>query len=163
VENDADYVNARAVDLEEYESLVASLPPSVTAGRRIMPGAEFGRFSGAIKGAVLPIVWPWSWTVFIRPSLYDQLLARGMRFDVLVPGSIVRYKTTEPIELLEIEAGPRGQLAPSMIPEGGWESCVRCGRVGVRLPDGFQGPLRICDVPDDVDVFRLRDLTTLSS
>jgi hypothetical protein len=63
----------------------------------------------------------------------------------------------EPIDLVEIEALPHGQLAPSVIPDGGWGTCTRCGRVAVKGPR----VLRILpDVPADVDVFRLSDLTT---
>jgi uncharacterized double-CXXCG motif protein len=93
-----------------------------------------------------------------KPETLEKLRAEGVRGLKGVPMKL-SSRSKKPPALLDMELQTHGHLHPVCFPESWKDSCRRCERNGNRLPDELV--LAEATLPEDVDVFRLRDFTTV--
>ena len=149
-----EYETPRAVPLKEFEFLRDRLLSVIPAGTLILPGTEFGPLVGKATGTFGDFAWLNPWTLLIKIEAYRKLQDAGVR---LPKGANhrVNFGKRAPNPLVELQIEPFACLESSnqTLP------CVACGYVFMGLPS----PIVIArsTVPDFVDLFRVKDFTTL--
>ncbi|MGZ3461544.1 MAG: SitI6 family double-CXXCG motif immunity protein [Archangium sp.] len=154
----ADFETGRAEPIEEYERLCELVRPLLPPGADLEPGTEFGPFIGRGQGRFGSFVTPVRWLLMVRREALEKLQAEGLRGLKGCPTQI-RFRQRNSPELLELEILPVARLHPDCMPPGHQPPCPRCGRRRTPLPDD-----RLLDattVPEHLDLFRLRDYSSL--
>jgi uncharacterized double-CXXCG motif protein len=113
---------ADPISLDDYRALVAQIEPITGPERLLEPGANFGPLLGTAKGLLGDFAWVNTWTMLVRNSTYQELLASGFR--VQGAEARIRFKDGPRELLIELKARPKVKLANFQPPDGCWI----CGR-----------------------------------
>ncbi|WP_309896038.1 double-CXXCG motif protein [Archangium sp.] len=154
----ADFTEARAEPLEEYERLRDLVRPFLPPGAVVEPGSCFGPLVGKAQGRFGQFVSNYSDLLLVRREALEKLQAEGLR-GLKGCRMEVRFRQRHSPELLELELLPVGRLHPKCLPPDLEPPCPRCGRQGLTLPK--EPVLDVATLPPDLDLFRLVDMTTL--
>lgn len=154
----AAFENSQSDSLEEFERLRELVRPLAPQGALLEPGASFGPLIGKGSGSFGDFHLPVPWALMAKPEALEKLRAEGVRGLKGVPMK-QSSRGRKPPEVLDVELQTHGHLHPVCYPESWKDSCLRCGRNGNTLPDALV--LDKASLPEDVDVFRLRDFTTV--
>jgi uncharacterized double-CXXCG motif protein len=145
-------------DYAEFERLREQVRPLVPPGAPLWPGTTFGPLVGPAKGEFGPLVLYFPWILLVKREALERLQAAGVR-GLKGCRTQMRFRQKNPPELLELELLPRGRLHPDCLPPERPAPCARCGRRGWSLPE--QPMLEAASLPEDLDVFRVGDFTTV--
>ncbi len=150
-----EYFEPSPVPLDELKRLKSQIRSRFPAEATLLPGTEFGTFSGKASGRFPDFVYANPWTLLIKRHAYDQLLGKDLRMPVAVAPEL-RLRKNQTHDLLELEIQPLCLLAPeSFLPNG--DPCEDCGRVGRQV----DVPMVSRDsIPADSDLFRPRNFPT---
>lgn len=154
----ANFEEARAEPLEEYERLCALIGPLLPSGAQLEPGAAFGPLIGKAQGRFGQLVSNYSWVLLSRREAFEKLQAEGLR-GLRGCRTELRFRQRDSPELLELEILPVGRVHPDCLPPDREPPCARCGRHGLSLPDDLI--LDVNTLPSDLDLFRLEDFSTV--
>ncbi len=154
----ADFVEARAEPIEEYERLRELVLPLLPPGAVVKPGSSFGPLVGKAQGRFGQFVSNYSDVLLVRREALEKLQAEGLR-GLKGCRMEVRFRQRNSPELLELELLPVGRLHPRCLPPNREPPCPRCGREGLSLPK--QPVLDASTLPPHLDLFRLLDMSTL--
>jgi uncharacterized double-CXXCG motif protein len=154
----ADFAEARAEPLEEYERLRELVRPLLPPGAVVTPGSSFGPLVGNAQGRFGQFVSNYSDVLLVRREALEKLQAEGLR-GLKGCRMEVRFRQRHSPELLELELLPVGRLHPKCLPPDLAPPCPRCGRLGLSLPR--EPVLDAATLPVDLDLFRLLDISTL--
>lgn len=142
----------------EFERLRELVRPLVPAGVHLGPGTKFGPLVGAARGEFGPLCLHNPWTLLIRPDPLERLKSEGLR-GLKGCRTKFRFRKKNPPELLELELLPQGHVHPDCLPEDRPPPCATCGRLGWKRPE--EPILDVATLPDQVDLFRMGDFTTM--
>jgi uncharacterized double-CXXCG motif protein len=154
----ADFEEARAEPLEEYERLCGLVRPCLPPGAMLEPGTALGPLVGKAQGRFGPLVSPYPWWLLVERTALEKLQAEGVR-GLKGCRTQLRFRQRSPPELLELELVVTGRAHPDCLPPNPKPPCPRCSRRGLRLPDNLL--LDPGTLPKDLDVFRLEDFSTV--
>jgi uncharacterized double-CXXCG motif protein len=154
----ADFVEARAEPIEEYERLRELVRPLLPPGAVVEPGSRFGPRVGNAQGRFGQFVSNYSHVLLVRRDALEKLQAEGLR-GLKGCRMEVRFRQRNSPELLELELLPVGRLHPKCLPADRKPPCSRCGREGFSLPR--QPVLDAATLPPELDLFRLMDMSSL--
>ncbi|MFP2927766.1 double-CXXCG motif protein [Pyxidicoccus sp. 3LG] len=150
-----EFEEARPEPFEEYSRLRELVRPSCPPGALLEPGAEFGPLEGSARGKWGPVTLE-MWNVLVREDALQVLLELGLRGIVPVWPHFRRPPSPRVAELALL---PRGRLHPDCLPPERPDPCAVCGREEWWLPTHRW--LDPASLPDDLDVFRLENATTM--
>ncbi|WNG32956.1 hypothetical protein F0U61_04485 [Archangium violaceum] len=158
IETLADFEEARAEPIEEYERLSELVRPFLPPGIRLQPGAAFGPLVGKAQGRFgsFTVHSPW-WPLVQRDAL-DRLKNEGLQ-DLKGCPTQLRFRQRASPEFFELELLPVGHAHPDCLPPDRKPPCPRCGRFGLRLPDELL--LDAATLPVHLNLFRLEDFSVL--
>jgi len=142
----------------EFERLREQVRPLAPPGAPLETGASFGPLVGTAQGEFGPLLLQNPWELFMRREAVEQLQAAGVR-GLKGCRTELRFRQKNPPELLELELLPRGRLHPDCLPPDRPTPCTKCGRRSWSLPE--QPVLEATSLPEDLDVFRVGDFTTV--
>ena len=149
------YTNFRPVPWNEFEQLRAPILELLPKGAIAPPGTEFGPLVGRVRGALPDLVWRDTWTLLSRPDVLSRLSREGLE----VPRGVKAELEGGPQrDLIELQLEPRATLAACCLPLGVPAACSVCGRRGIKRPRELV--VERSSVPENLDFFRLSDLTT---
>ncbi|QRN96906.1 double-CXXCG motif protein [Archangium violaceum] len=154
----ADFEEARAEPIEEYERLRDLVRPLLPPEAQLDPGTALGPIVGSAQGRFGPLVSPDPWWLLVQREALEKLQAEGLR-GLKGCRTQLRFRQRNAPELLELELLSAGRLHTDCLPPNRQPPCPRCGRFGLTLPK-----TRLLDaatVPPHVDVFRLEDFSTV--
>lgn len=154
----AEFEEARAEPIEEYERLCALVRPLLPPGALLKPGVALGPLVGKARGRFGPLVSPNPWWLLMQRVAFEQLQAEGVR-GLKGCRPQLRFRQRTPPELLELELLPVGLVHSDCFPADRRPRCTRCGRRGLNLPKDFL--LDAATLPTHLDVFRLEDFSTV--
>lgn len=154
----ADFEEARAEPIEEYERLCELVRPFLPAGAIVEPGSSFGPLVGKGQGRFGAFVTPVPWWLLVQREAFEKLQAEGLR-GLKGYRTQLRFRQRTSPELLELEVLPVGRVHPDCLPPDRKPPCSRCGRRGIRLPEPLL--LDTATLPSHLDVFRLEDFSTV--
>ncbi len=153
----ADFEEARAEPIEEYERLRELVRPFLPAGAVVEPGSSFGPLVGKGQGRFGPFVTPLPWWLLVQRAALEKLQAEGLR-GLKGCRTQLRFRQRASPELLELELLPVGRVHSNCLPPERKPPCSRCGRHGIRRPQELL--LDAATLPSHLDVFRLEDFST---
>jgi uncharacterized double-CXXCG motif protein len=145
-------------DYAEFERLREQVRPLVPAGVPLWPGTKFGPLVGPAQGEFGPLLLQNPWTLLMRREALEQVQTAGVR-GLKGCRTQLRFRRKSPPELLELELLPRGRLHSDCLPKDRPAPCPKCGRRGWRLPE--HPMLEAASLPEDLDLFRVGDFTTV--
>ena len=145
-------------DFSEFVRLREQVRPLVPPGAPLKPGTKFGPFVGAARGEFGPLCIYNPWTLLIRPEPLEQLAAAGLK-GLRGFKTEFRFRKKNPPVLLELELPPLASLHPDCLPADLPPICPRCERFGIRRPD--EPLLDAASLPSELDLFRMKDMTTM--
>jgi uncharacterized double-CXXCG motif protein len=145
-------------DYAEFERLREQVRPLTPPGAQLETGARFGPMEGTAKGEFGPLLLQNPWELLIRREALEQLQAAGVR-GLKGCHTELRFRQKNPPELLELELLPRGRLHPDCLPPDRPVPCTKCRRRGWSLPE--EPMLEAASLPDELDLFRVGDFTTV--
>jgi uncharacterized double-CXXCG motif protein len=145
-------------DYAEFERLREQVRPLVPAGVPLWPGTKFGPLVGPAKGEFGPLVLYFPWILLMRRQVLEQVQAAGVR-GLKGCRTKMHFRQKNPPELLELELLPRGRLHPDCLPADRPTPCAKCGRQGWKRPE--EPILEAASLPEDLDLFRVGDFTTM--
>ncbi|WNG32653.1 hypothetical protein F0U61_02765 [Archangium violaceum] len=154
----ADFVEARAEPIEEYERLRELVRPLCPPGAQLEPGTSLGPLVGRAQGRFGSLAAPYPWWLLVQREALERLQAERLRGLKGCPTQL-RFRQRNAPELLELELLSAGRLHPDCLPPKREPRCTRCGRFGLTLPKS-----RLRDattIPSGMDVFRLEDFSTV--
>ncbi len=154
----ADFAEARAEPLEEYERMRELVRPLLPPGAMVQPGACFGPLVGKAQGRFGQFVSNYSYVLLVRREALEKLQAEGLR-GLKGCRMEVRFRQRHSPELLELELLPVGRLHPKCLPPNREPPCPRCGWEDLSIPK--EPVLDVATLPADLDLFRLVDMTTV--
>jgi uncharacterized double-CXXCG motif protein len=154
----ADFETPRPEPIEEYERMCELVRPLLPPGAVLAPGAAFGPFVGKAQGRFGAYAAPLSWWPMMQREALEKLQADGLRGLKGCPTQIRFRQRASPV-LLELELVPVGQAHPACLPPNHKPPCSRCGRLALTLPKPLV--LDASTLPTDLDLFRLRDFSTI--
>ncbi|WNG62678.1 hypothetical protein F0U59_17165 [Archangium gephyra] len=153
----ADFEEARAEPIEEYERLCELVRPFLPAGAIVEPGSSFGPLIGKGHGCFGSFVTPLPSWLLVQREAFEKLQAEGLR-GLKGCCTHLRFRRRASPELLELELLPVGRAHPDCLPQDRQPPCSRCGRHGIRRPQELL--LDAATLPSHLDVFRLEDFST---
>ncbi len=155
----ADFEEARAEPIEEYERLCELVRPYLPPGALLEPGVAFGPLVGNAQGRFGPIILsPCPWWPMVQREALEKLQAEGLRGLKGCPTQL-RFRQRASPTPLELELLPVGRAHPDCLPPDREPPCPRCGRNGLSLPKPLL--LDAATLPNHLDVFRLEDFSTV--
>jgi len=154
----ADFEEARAEPIEEYERLRELVRPLLPPGAVVEPGSRMGPLVGIAQGRFGQFVANHASALLVRREALEKLQAEGLR-GLKGCRMEVRFRQRNSPELLELELVPVGRLHPRCLPPNRAPPCPRCGRDYLALPK--QPVLDAATLPPHLDLFRLLDMSTL--
>ncbi|MFP2907326.1 double-CXXCG motif protein [Pyxidicoccus sp. 3LFB2] len=145
-------------DFAEFTRLRELVRPFVPEGVPLDTGAVLGPLVGTGRGHFPELFFPAPGQLAICREALEQLQSEGLR-GLMGCRTELRLRHKNPPELLELQIEPRGRLHPACIPQNLPAPCSTCGLRAFSLP---QAPLLdAASLPDDRDLFRLRDFMTI--
>jgi len=154
----ADFVEARAEPIEEYERLRELVRPLLPPGAIVEPGSCFGPLVGNAQGRFGQFVANYAAVLMVRREALEKLQAEGLR-GLKGCRMEVRFRQRNSPELLELELLHVGRLHPTCLPPDLEPPCPRCGRQGLTMPK--EPLLDAATLPPHLDLFRLADMVTM--
>ncbi|REG15461.1 putative double-CXXCG motif protein [Archangium gephyra] len=154
----ADFVEPRAEPIEEYERLCELVRPFLPPGALLEPGTNLGPIVGTALGRFGQLVTSYPQWLLVQREALEKLQAEGLQGLKAIPAQL-RFRQRNAPELLELELLPVGRAYPDCLPTEREPSCPRCGRFGLSLPKDLL--LDAATLPNQLDVFRLEDLSTV--
>lgn len=150
-----EYESPSPVPLDELEKLKSRIRSRFPAEATLLPGTEFGKFSGKASGRFPDFVYSSPWMLLIRRDAYAQLCTKNLRLPAAIAPQL-RLRKNQTHDLLELEILPLCSYAPaSFLPNG--DPCGSCGRVGRQI----DVPIVSRDsIPLDADLFRPQNFPT---
>ncbi len=145
-------------DYVEFERLREQVRPWVPCEAPLEPGTRFGPLVGTAKGEFGSLLLQNPWELLMRREALEQVQAAGAR-GLKGCRTKLRFRRKNPPELLELELQPHGKLHPDCLPLNRPVPCVKCGRKGWKRPQ--EPVLEAASLPEELDLFRLRDFTTM--
>ncbi|QRN97796.1 double-CXXCG motif protein [Archangium violaceum] len=147
------------VPYEEFSRLRELVRPLAPPGAALESGAEFGPLTGTASGYFGQLFMQNPWSLYVRREALEKLRAAGVRGLHGCPLN-VRFRQKNHPELMDLQLELRGQFHPDCLPRNREPPCPSCGLdKGYKLP---QPPiLAASSLPEDLDVFRLADWSTL--
>ncbi|XXF77228.1 double-CXXCG motif protein [Myxococcaceae bacterium GXIMD 01537] len=146
------------VQREEFAQLREQVRPLAPSYAVLKPGARFGPLTGTGAGVFGQLFMQDPWTLCVRVEALARLSAAGLHGLHGCP-TRVRFRTKCAPELLELQLESHGTFHADVLPPPE-PSCPRCG-----LDRGFKVPepylLAASSLPEQLDVFRLADASTL--
>ncbi|HEX8436824.1 double-CXXCG motif protein [Archangium sp.] len=152
----ADFEEARAEPIEEYERLCELVRPFLPPGAMLKPGTELGPLVGNARGRFGSFFSIEQWWLLVQREALEKLQAKGLR-ELKGCRTEIRFRQRNSPELLELEILPKGHAHPDCLPPDRKPLCSRCHRFGVTLPDELL--LDASTLPGDRDLFRLEDFS----
>ncbi|QRN95096.1 hypothetical protein JRI60_39370 [Archangium violaceum] len=152
----ADFEEARAEPIEEYERLCALVRPLLPPGAVLQPGAGLGPLVGNARGRFGSFASPDPWWLLVQREALEKLEAEGLR-GLKGCRTELRFRQRNSPEFLELEILPQGRTHPDCLPSHHDPPCSRCLRFGLSLPDDLL--LDASTLPNDRDLFRLEDFS----
>lgn len=152
----ADFVEARAEPIAEYERMCELVRPLLPPGAILEPGAGLGPLVGRAQGRFGQLVSPDPWWLLVQREALEKLQADGLR-GLKGCRTEIRFRQRNSPELLELEILPTGRAHPDCLPPNREPPCARCHRLGIKLPEKLL--LDASTLPGDRDVFRLEDFS----
>ncbi|XXF79315.1 double-CXXCG motif protein [Myxococcaceae bacterium GXIMD 01537] len=146
------------VSMDEYERLCGLVRSQVPAGARLEPGVYFGPIVATATGTFGDFFFPAPWTLMVRREVLEKLRAEGVQGFNAYPAKL-RFRQKNAPELLDAELPTLGAMHPSCHPASWKQPCSRCERNANPLPPELA--LDGAKMPTDVDVFRLREHSTV--
>ncbi|WP_257463226.1 SitI6 family double-CXXCG motif immunity protein [Archangium lipolyticum] len=149
----------RPVPYEEFVRLRELVRPLAPPGAVLKTGTEFGPLTGTATGHFGQLFMQNPWSLYVRREALEKLRAAGVRGLHGCPLN-VRFRQKNHPELLDMQLELRGRFHPDCLPPNREPPCPSCGLdKGYKLP---QPPiLATASLPEDLDVFRLADWSTL--
>ena len=143
----------------EFVRLRELVRPLVPPGAVLRTGTSFGPLTGTATGSFGQLFMQNPWSLYLRREALEKLQAAGIRGLQACPLA-VRFRQKSHPELLEPQLEFRGRFHPDGLPTNLEPPCPTCGEdKGYSLP---QPPLlAAASLPEDLDVFRLADWSTL--
>jgi uncharacterized double-CXXCG motif protein len=154
----ANFEEARAEPIEEYERMCEVVRPLLPSGALLEPGTALGPLVGDAEGRFGQFVSNYSCLLLVRREALEKLSAEGVR-GLKGCRTELRFRQSRPPELLELEILPQGRVHPDCLPPVRPPGCVRCGREDLSLPRPLV--LDSSSLPTHLDVFRLEDFSTV--
>ncbi|NMO20859.1 hypothetical protein HPC49_30085 [Pyxidicoccus fallax] len=145
-------------DFEEFERLREQVRALLPPGHPLLPGTTFGPLVGKARGPFSALIHQSPGTLLIQPDALELLQREGLR-GLRGCRTEMRFSPKGIPEMLNLHIEPSGLLHSDCIPRGTPPPCPKCGRHGFRLPD--EPILDAASLPDDLDLFRLRNFATL--
>jgi uncharacterized double-CXXCG motif protein len=146
------------VPLEEFVRLRELVRPLAPLGAHLESGTEFGPLTGTATGYFGQLFMQNPWSLYVRREALEKLQAAGIRGLLGCPLA-VRFRQKNHPELLDLQFELRGRFHPDCLPPRE-PPCPTCG-----LDKGYSLPqppvLAAASLPEDLDVFRLADWSTL--
>jgi len=153
--NLARFTKSPPVPWAEFEELRRLVLPHIPPGAPTPPGTGLGPLHGKARGSFADVVWPSPWTVLIREQALIALRKSEVR---PLNGAVSHLRGPADLPaLVELELEPRGRLAAGA--HSAALPCAVCGRQPVTRPSDVT--IERSSIPDDRDIFRLTDLTTM--
>ena len=152
----ADFEEARAEPIEEYERLCDLVRPLLPPGAVLEPGVGLGPLVGSARGRFGSFFSIDPWWLLVQREVLEKLQAEGLR-GLKGCRTELRFRQRNSPELLELEIHPTGRTHPDCLPPQRKPPCPRCGRLGLRLPEELL--LEASTLPTDRDLFRLEDFS----
>lgn len=149
------YTNFWPVPWNEFEQLRAPILELLPKGAVAPPGTDFGPLVGRVTGALPDLVWRDTWTLLTRPEVLARLKREGIE---MPKGAKAKLQGRQQADLIELQLEPHATLAASCLPPGEFAACSVCGRRGIKRPHELV--VESSSVPENLDFFRLSDLTT---
>jgi uncharacterized double-CXXCG motif protein len=146
------------VALAEFEQLLRPIAELMPAGSVLGPGTDFGPLTGTAKGTFGHFAWLNSWTLLVRQEAYELLPREGVQMPKGVPASL-RFRGSLPPVLVELEIEPLARISRRSLPDLDINRCQACGRNPFKVPDHIE--VELSSIPEHVDLFRLREFTTI--
>ena len=156
--NEKRYREFNAVALEKLEELITAIKPLLPQSAILRPGADLGPLVGTAQGKYSDFLWTNLWTLLVQNRVLDCLKEKGVNMPQAVP-AILKHKRKETQEILELQIEPYTRIAASAYPSKVPPPCASCGREELKRPRKIV--IERSSVPDHVDIFRGRDITTL--
>ncbi len=153
-----DLKTPRPDPIEEFERLRELVRPLLPAGAHLPSGSEFGPLVGTATGSFGPVCFQNPWTLLVQREALERLQAEGVR-GLRGCRTELRFRQKQAPELLELEVEPHGRLHPDCTPRERPAPCARCGLDSFSLPEAPM--LDVASLPANLDVFRLRDFSTV--
>jgi uncharacterized double-CXXCG motif protein len=144
-------------DFEEFEHLRELVRPLVPPGVPLRPGSQLGPLVGEASGVFGPVYMREPWMMIVHSTALARLQAEGLR-GLNGYRTELTFRQKPPPDILELEIVPAGVLHPDCLPPGA-AVCQRCGRLGMTMPK--QPILAVVSLPEDRDLFRLRNFGTM--
>jgi uncharacterized double-CXXCG motif protein len=147
------------VPYEEFVRLRELVRPLAPPGARLDSGTEFGPLTGTATGYFGQLFMQNPWSLYMRREALEKLQAAGIRGLRGCPLA-VRFRQKNHPELVEPQLQFHGRFHPDCLPEHREPPCPTCGEdKGYSLP---RPPLlAAASLPEDLDVFRLADWSSL--
>jgi uncharacterized double-CXXCG motif protein len=149
----ADFEEARAEPIEEYERLRELVRPLLPPGALLEPGTTFGPAIGKAQGRFGSFTMSWLGALRVRREALEKLQAEGVR-GLKGCRMELRFRQRNAPEFLELELLSVGRLHPDCLPPGP-SPCPRCGRPEIDKPKDLLLDART--LPGELDLFRLED------
>jgi len=153
----ADFEEARAEPIEEYERLRELVRPLLPPGALVEPGSCMGPMVGPAQGRFGQFVANYSAVLLVRREALEKLQAEGLR-GLKGCRMELRFRQRNSPELLELELLPVGRLHPKCLPPHRAPPCPRCGREDISMSK--EPVLDAATLPAHLDLFRLADIST---
>jgi uncharacterized double-CXXCG motif protein len=151
--------DAWPVPYEEFVRLRELVRPLVPPGAELKPVATFGPLTGTATGYFGQLFMQNPWSLYLRREALEKLQAAGIRGLRGCPLA-VRFRQKNHPELLDLQLELRGRFHPDCLPKNRESPCPTCGRdKGYTLPQ--PSLLAAASLPEDLDVFRLADWSSL--
>ncbi|QRK08753.1 double-CXXCG motif protein [Archangium violaceum] len=152
----ADFEEARASPIEEYEKMCELVRLLLPPGALLEPGAGLGPLVGNARGRFGPLVSLDRWWLLVQREALERLQSEGLR-GLKGCRTELRFRQRKSPELLELEILPVGRTHPDCLPPERKPPCPRCHRMGLSLPEELL--LDASTLPSDRDLFRLEDFS----
>lgn len=147
------------VPREEMARLIELVRPFAPAWALLKPGTLFGPITGKGAGRFGQLFMQTPWTLLLRREALECLQAAGLRGLQACPTD-VRFRGKSPPELLELQLELHGRFHPACLPSNLKPRCPACGNdPNNKLPKPII--LDAASLPEDLDVFRLVDASTV--
>jgi uncharacterized double-CXXCG motif protein len=147
------------VPREEFVRLRELVRPLAPPGAELRSVTTFGPLTGTATGHFGQLFMQNPWSLYLRREALEKLQAAGVRGLQGCPLH-VRFRQKNHPELLALQLALHGRFHPDCLPRDLEPPCSMCGEdKGYSLP---QSPvLAAASLPEDLDVFRLADWSSL--
>jgi uncharacterized double-CXXCG motif protein len=152
----ADFTDAWAQPIEEYERRRELVRPFLPPGALVEPGTLLGPLVGSAQGRFGSLALLHPWILLVQRAALEKLQAEDLQGLRGCPTQL-RFRQRNAPELLELELLPVGRAHDDCLHPKRKPPCPRCGHCRLTLPDDLV--LDAATLPSHLDVFRLEDFS----